>query len=139
MTWSLFVFTFQQKWVLWWLFHLFRCDSSVKHYPLTWTGTNYKFGHGEFESVEDLLHHFQNKPLIGSESGKVDNNYVLCYFEISLISIETLLITLIYMPLTNCVSWKVWVWKTSRCVLLLHFNNTIIYQSKTGRGITSPE
>ena len=76
----------------------------MKHYPLTWTGTNYKFGHGEFESVEDLLHHFQNKPLIGSESGKVDNNYVLCYFEISLISIETLLITLIYMPLTNCVS-----------------------------------
>ena len=49
----------------------------MKHYPLTWTGTNYKFGHGEFESVEDLLHHFQNKPLIGSESGKVDNNYVL--------------------------------------------------------------
>lgn len=50
---------------------LVRCDSSVKHYPLTWTGTNYKFGHGEFESVQDLLHHFQNKPLIGSESGKL--------------------------------------------------------------------
>ncbi|XP_052685305.1 dual adapter for phosphotyrosine and 3-phosphotyrosine and 3-phosphoinositide-like isoform X1 [Crassostrea angulata] len=48
-----------------------RCDSSVKHYPLTWTGTNYKFGHGEFESVQDLLHHFQNKPLIGSESGQL--------------------------------------------------------------------
>jgi hypothetical protein len=54
------------------LFCITRCDSSVKHYPLTWTGTNYKFGHGEFDSVQDLLHHFQNKPLIGSESGELN-------------------------------------------------------------------
>ncbi|XP_078318395.1 dual adapter for phosphotyrosine and 3-phosphotyrosine and 3-phosphoinositide-like isoform X3 [Crassostrea virginica] len=48
-----------------------RCDSSVKHYLLTWIGTSYKFGFGEFESVEDLLHYFQNSPLIGSESGQL--------------------------------------------------------------------
>jgi hypothetical protein len=34
-----------------------------------WTGEVFKFGHGEFSGVEDLLHHFTNKPLIGSESG----------------------------------------------------------------------
>lgn len=48
-----------------------RCDQAVKHFPLTWTGTVFKFGHGEFNSVEDLLHHFTNKPLIGSESGQM--------------------------------------------------------------------
>ena len=48
----------------------FRCDQAVKHYPLTWTGDVFKFGHGEFSDVDDLLHHFTNKPLIGSESGQ---------------------------------------------------------------------
>ena len=56
---------------------LFRCDSSVKHYLLTWIGTSYKFGFGEFECVEELLDYFQNSPLIGSESGK---NYIINFW-----------------------------------------------------------
>ncbi|XP_046572834.1 dual adapter for phosphotyrosine and 3-phosphotyrosine and 3-phosphoinositide-like [Haliotis rubra] len=48
-----------------------RCDQSVKHFNLTWNGTEFKFGHGTFKTIKDLLFHFDNKPLIGGESGQL--------------------------------------------------------------------
>ncbi|KAJ8319431.1 hypothetical protein KUTeg_004522 [Tegillarca granosa] len=48
-----------------------RCDKSVKHFNITWTGSVFKFGHGEFQSIDELIQHFANKPLIGAESGQL--------------------------------------------------------------------
>ncbi|XP_050409902.1 dual adapter for phosphotyrosine and 3-phosphotyrosine and 3-phosphoinositide [Patella vulgata] len=48
-----------------------RCENSVKHFHIVYTGTEYKFGHGKFEKLETLVEHFQNQPLIGGESGQL--------------------------------------------------------------------
>ncbi|XP_064623481.1 dual adapter for phosphotyrosine and 3-phosphotyrosine and 3-phosphoinositide-like isoform X2 [Lineus longissimus] len=46
-----------------------RCKDSVKHFPLVIEDGCYKFGMGSFSSMQDLVEHFANQPLIGSESG----------------------------------------------------------------------
>ncbi|XP_033747014.1 dual adapter for phosphotyrosine and 3-phosphotyrosine and 3-phosphoinositide-like [Pecten maximus] len=48
-----------------------RCDKSVKHFNLSVEGTDFKFGHGEFHSMSELINHFANKPLIGADSGQL--------------------------------------------------------------------
>ena len=50
-----------------------RCSNSVKHFQIGWDGQNYEFGMGKFPNIEDFVSHFENKPLIGGDSGK--NNF----------------------------------------------------------------
>ena len=47
-----------------------RCANSVKHFQIGWDGQNYEFGMGKFPNIEDFVSHFENKPLIGGDSGK---------------------------------------------------------------------
>ncbi|KAI6657257.1 Dual adapter for phosphotyrosine and 3-phosphotyrosine and 3-phosphoinositide-like isoform X3 [Oopsacas minuta] len=46
-----------------------RCFQSVKHYEISWDGIEFKFGMGTFNSVDELLEHFSNYPVIGGDSG----------------------------------------------------------------------
>ena len=46
-----------------------RCFQSVKHYEVSWDGNEFKFGMGRFASIEELLEHFSNYPVIGGDSG----------------------------------------------------------------------
>ncbi|KAL5018875.1 hypothetical protein ScPMuIL_004597 [Solemya velum] len=48
-----------------------RYEMSVKHFIITSTVEGYKFGHGIFKDVGELVHHLSNKPLIGGESAQV--------------------------------------------------------------------
>jgi hypothetical protein len=83
----------------------FRCRDSVKHFPLTIDDGCYKFGMGTFKTMPDLVEHFANQPLIGSESGKYltteqqtsesgtlfqrtqnPNNFLNCFFKHCMVS-----------------------------------------------------
>ncbi|XP_039920214.2 dual adapter for phosphotyrosine and 3-phosphotyrosine and 3-phosphoinositide [Hirundo rustica] len=46
-----------------------RGKDSVKHFHVEHTGTSLKFGFNEFYSLKELVMHFANQPLIGSETG----------------------------------------------------------------------
>lgn len=46
-----------------------RCSNSVKHFQIGWDGQHYEFGMGKFPNIEDFVSHFENKPLIGGDSG----------------------------------------------------------------------
>ncbi|OXB70210.1 UNVERIFIED_CONTAM: hypothetical protein H355_014246 [Colinus virginianus] len=46
-----------------------RGKDSVKHFHVEYTGTSLKFGFNEFSSLKELVMHFANQPLIGSETG----------------------------------------------------------------------
>ncbi|KAM6439982.1 dual adapter for phosphotyrosine and 3-phosphotyrosine and 3-phosphoinositide isoform 3-T3 [Liasis olivaceus] len=46
-----------------------RAKDSVKHFHVEYTGNSYKFGFNEFLNLRDLIMHFANQPLIGSETG----------------------------------------------------------------------
>lgn len=46
-----------------------RCQSSLRHYRVVWDGKQFKFGLGKFPTVEALLAHFYNKPIISGDSG----------------------------------------------------------------------
>jgi len=46
-----------------------RCEQSVKHFQIGWNGKNYQFGMGKFSSLDEFIKHFENRPLIGGESG----------------------------------------------------------------------
>ncbi|XP_003225800.1 dual adapter for phosphotyrosine and 3-phosphotyrosine and 3-phosphoinositide [Anolis carolinensis] len=46
-----------------------RAKDSVKHFHVEYTGYSYKFGFNEFPSLNELIKHFANQPLIGSETG----------------------------------------------------------------------
>ncbi|ESO97786.1 hypothetical protein LOTGIDRAFT_104002, partial [Lottia gigantea] len=48
-----------------------RCENSVKHFHITYSGTQYVFGHGTFGNIDELVEHFENQPLIGGESGQL--------------------------------------------------------------------
>lgn len=50
-----------------------RCANTAKHFQIGWDGTHYTFGMGRFSSLKDFVEHFENKPLIGGESGKCKN------------------------------------------------------------------
>ncbi|XP_065547491.1 dual adapter for phosphotyrosine and 3-phosphotyrosine and 3-phosphoinositide isoform X2 [Lathamus discolor] len=45
-----------------------RGKDSVKHFLVEYTGTSFKFGFNEFSSLKELVMHFANQPLIGSET-----------------------------------------------------------------------
>ena len=46
-----------------------RAKNSVKHFPVRWEGKEFSFGFGKFQTVAELLEHFESKPVIGGESG----------------------------------------------------------------------
>uniref|UniRef100_A0A8B9V759 Dual adaptor of phosphotyrosine and 3-phosphoinositides 1 n=1 Tax=Anas zonorhyncha TaxID=75864 RepID=A0A8B9V759_9AVES len=46
-----------------------RGKDSVKHFHVEHTGSSFKFGFNEFASLKELVMHFANQPLIGSETG----------------------------------------------------------------------
>ncbi|XP_065489376.1 dual adapter for phosphotyrosine and 3-phosphotyrosine and 3-phosphoinositide isoform X2 [Caloenas nicobarica] len=46
-----------------------RGKDSVKHFHIEHIGTSFKFGFNEFSSLKELVMHFANQPLIGSETG----------------------------------------------------------------------
>ncbi|XP_063278976.1 dual adapter for phosphotyrosine and 3-phosphotyrosine and 3-phosphoinositide-like [Prinia subflava] len=46
-----------------------RGKDSVKHFHVEYTGTSLKFGFNEFSCLKELVMHFANQPLIGSETG----------------------------------------------------------------------
>lgn len=46
-----------------------RAKNSVKHFPVRWEGKEFSFGFGKFQTVPELLEHFESKPVIGGESG----------------------------------------------------------------------
>uniref|UniRef100_A0A8C9EPZ6 Dual adapter for phosphotyrosine and 3-phosphotyrosine and 3-phosphoinositide n=2 Tax=Pavo cristatus TaxID=9049 RepID=A0A8C9EPZ6_PAVCR len=48
-----------------------RGKDSVKHFHVEYTGTSLKFGFNEFSSLKELVMHFANQPLIGSETGNL--------------------------------------------------------------------
>ena len=51
-----------------------RCSNSIKHYALDINHfkQTYSFGMGQFDSVDELAEHFKCMPILGSESGKSD-------------------------------------------------------------------
>jgi len=42
----------------------------VKHFQIGWDGTQFKFGMGSFSNISEFVEHFENKPLIGGDSGR---------------------------------------------------------------------
>ncbi|XP_050800433.1 dual adapter for phosphotyrosine and 3-phosphotyrosine and 3-phosphoinositide [Gopherus flavomarginatus] len=46
-----------------------RAKDSVKHFHVEHMGSSFKFGFNEFPSLKELVMHFANQPLIGSETG----------------------------------------------------------------------
>lgn len=54
----------------------FRGKDSVKHFHVEHTGSSFKFGFNEFASLKELVMHFANQPLIGSETGKERRMFV---------------------------------------------------------------
>lgn len=50
----------------------YRCANSVKHFRIGWDGQKYTFGMGKFDCLDEFIEHFENKPLIGSDSGLRD-------------------------------------------------------------------
>ena len=51
-------------------FFLCRCVNSVKHFTLEHDNRYYYFGIGQFDSLEELLEHFDCLPVLGSETGE---------------------------------------------------------------------
>ena len=47
-----------------------RSLDSVKHFPLLYNGHVYSFGVGEFSSIQELVEHFDNYPLIAGQAGE---------------------------------------------------------------------
>lgn len=48
----------------------------MKHFHVEHTGTSFRFGFNEFSSLKELVMHFANQPLIGSETGKKSHMFV---------------------------------------------------------------
>ena len=49
----------------------YRAEKAVKHYNLSWTGEEFKFGHGDYETCDALEQHFYNKPMLAGETGNI--------------------------------------------------------------------
>lgn len=47
-----------------------RAADAVQHFHLYWRDSYFAFGHGRYDTVEELAEHFENKPLLGGESGR---------------------------------------------------------------------
>ena len=56
------------------LFFTTRSKDAVKHFPVRWDGQYFIFGFGKFANVHELISHFQSKPVIGGDSGKLNAN-----------------------------------------------------------------
>ena len=41
----------------------------MKHFQIGWDGKQYTFGMGKFDNLSEFVEHFENKPLIGGDSG----------------------------------------------------------------------
>ncbi|XP_059179067.1 dual adapter for phosphotyrosine and 3-phosphotyrosine and 3-phosphoinositide-like [Physella acuta] len=48
-----------------------KCEQTVKHFNIVWTGMEIRFGQCTFNSAADFVEHFKNKPLLCGESGQV--------------------------------------------------------------------
>eukprot|EP00794_Sanderia_malayensis_P017440 gene17440-19184_t len=46
-----------------------RYSDSVKHFSIRWVNGIYQFGVGEFESLQELLEHFECLPVLGTDTG----------------------------------------------------------------------
>ncbi|XP_003382501.1 PREDICTED: dual adapter for phosphotyrosine and 3-phosphotyrosine and 3-phosphoinositide-like [Amphimedon queenslandica] len=46
-----------------------RSKDSVKHFTVRYDGESFTFGFGKFSNVQDLISHFESKPVIGGDSG----------------------------------------------------------------------
>lgn len=53
-----------------------RSKDAVKHFPVRWDGNHFLFGFAKFTNVEELISHFENKPVIGGDSGKYNIRYI---------------------------------------------------------------
>ena len=42
----------------------------MKHFQIGWDGSQYRFGMGTFSCLNEFVEHFENKPLIGGDSGE---------------------------------------------------------------------
>ena len=61
-----------------------RCANTAKHFAIGWDGTHYTFGMGRFSSLKDFVEHFENKPLIGGESGNcIPPHFLANYAKVS--------------------------------------------------------
>lgn len=47
-----------------------RASDAVQHFHLYWRDGYFAFGHGRYDTIEELAEHFENKPLLGGESGR---------------------------------------------------------------------
>ena len=62
-------------------FITYRAADAVQHFHLYWRGDHFAFGHGTYDTVEELAEHFENKPLLGGESGRmIINLRIKLYF-----------------------------------------------------------
>ena len=50
----------------------------MKHFQIGWDGKHYTFGMGKFANLNDFVDHFENKPLIGGESGEILSKIFSC-------------------------------------------------------------
>lgn len=48
----------------------YRSKDAVKHFTVRYDGESFTFGFGKFSTVQELLSHFESKPVIGGDSGK---------------------------------------------------------------------
>jgi hypothetical protein len=64
-----------------------RAKNSVKHFPVRWGGSEFTFGFGKFQTVCELLEHFESKPVIGGESGNHFHNIHLTSLDVAVTSI----------------------------------------------------
>jgi dual adaptor for phosphotyrosine/3-phosphotyrosine/3-phosphoinositide len=46
-----------------------RSHNAVRHFQLLWDGKKFKFGLAQFMSIDEMLRHFDNQPLMSGESG----------------------------------------------------------------------
>ena len=51
------------------VFVILRSKDSVKHFTVRYDGESFTFGFGKFSTVQELINHFESKPVIGGDSG----------------------------------------------------------------------
>lgn len=58
----------------------------MKHFALTSNNGTFVFGVGKFHSLQQLVDHFQNYPIIGGETGLLVEHICICIYWFSKIS-----------------------------------------------------
>ena len=59
------------------ILYTYRSKNAVKHFPVRWDGNQFTFGFGRFANVHELTQHFDSKPVIGGDSGKLHRFFYL--------------------------------------------------------------